>query len=240
MLYKGTRINTGDIGCICEAFMNGIRSGLESLGATNPLPKEFENPCDDGTANTIFQCAEEFLPDRVRNTLTKFVTTNNVFRRDGDTGELVFVASAALEYMQKAHAINDNILGAMFLGTGMPSRASELTTILYCGDSLVDRQLFVEPSPDGPIIRTRVCYNKVRNLSPRTIVFFFFFFVPDHVGPDKQRTTQGEAHPPIRVSRTVTAHAAILDRCASKTAIAPFTHPTHSSILFDRFVQWRI
>jgi hypothetical protein len=162
MLYKGTRINTGDIGRICEAFVDGIRSGLESLGATDPLPKEFDTVCDDGKAQTILQCAEEFLAQRVQDTLTEFVTDSDVFRRDGtSTGDPVFVASAAQKYLQEAHALNDNILGAMFLGTGMPSRASELTTILYCGDSLVDRQLFVEPSPDGPIIRSRVSYNKV-------------------------------------------------------------------------------
>jgi hypothetical protein len=191
MLYKGTRINTGDISRMCEAFVDGIRSGIDSLGATEPLPKEFETTCDDGKAQTIFQYAEEFLQSRIHNMLTNFVTKSHIFKRDDATGDLVFVASSALEYMQKAHLINDSILGAMFLGTGMPSRASELTTILYCGDSLVDRQLFLEPSSDGPIIRTRVSYNKV-------LAFYSHIFLPSPPNYHQVNNSQHKEKPILR------------------------------------------
>jgi hypothetical protein len=161
MLYQGVLVDKGAIGRICEALVSAARSGLAELGATEPLPPEYGSVKDDGTAYSVLQSGEPHVRLRVRETLTGTLASDEYFWHDKGEGRRKIYASTAKSYLNAASLVNDALLGALFLGTGMPSRATELTTIFYCCSRLGDRQVFVEPGASGPVLRLRTAYNKV-------------------------------------------------------------------------------
>lgn len=131
MLYQGTIIDKGAIARVCEALMRDARSGLAELGAEEALPDEYSSVKDDGTGYSLLQSGECYVRHRVQKTITDTLVNDKHFWYDEGEGRHKIHASAAMSYLNKASMLNDALLGAMFLGTGMPSRGNELTSICY-------------------------------------------------------------------------------------------------------------
>jgi len=135
---------------------------LEDIGATEDLPADYTGHGDDGQIASVLQSNPSVVQARMKaSTLALLERNEGLFSPVGPSGKAQIVRAKAEQWLKTAHELNDAILLAMWLGGGMPSRASEFTTILYSSDKSVDRQLFVEPSANGPLLRTCISYNKV-------------------------------------------------------------------------------
>ena len=62
--------------------------------------------------------------------------------------------------LKEFHAINLNLMLTIFIGGGMPSQGTEFTSIAIAPHSMVSCHIFLESSPKGPRICTRITYNK--------------------------------------------------------------------------------
>ena len=141
------------MGKIYKSAMEKLRKGVDSAGTT-ALPDNFCKHIHDlGDGTSFFSAA------LIESSLRRMFRNKDLF--PGGPGSPLVVGIAE-EKLKEFHAINLNLMLAMFIGGGMPSRGTEFTSIAIAPHSMVPRHIFLESSPKGPRICTRITYNKAR------------------------------------------------------------------------------
>jgi len=160
MIYQGIEIELDSIGKVYQAAMEKIQSGLDLACAAAPLPEDFcKHIHDPGNTASFFAAAPMVTQPLMESSLRRMLNDKDLF--PGGPGSQLIVG-VAQEKLKEFNAINLNIMLAMFIGGGMPSRGTEFISISIAPSSMVPRHVFLESSPKGPMIRTRIAYNKVR------------------------------------------------------------------------------
>ena len=168
MIYQGIEIELDSIGKVYQAAMEKIQSGLASACAAAPLPEDFcKHIHDPGDTASFFAAAPTATQPLMESSLRRMLNDKNLFP-GGTSSQLV--VGIAQQKLKEFHAINLNLMLAMFIGSGMPSRGTEFTSIAIAPRSMVPCHVFLESSCKGPRIRTRITYNKVRICVPSSCV----------------------------------------------------------------------
>jgi len=160
MIYQGIELELDSIGKVYQAVMEQIRSGLALARAAGPLPEDFcKHIHDPGDTASFFAAAPAATQPLMESSLRRMLSDKDLFPGGPGSQHVVGVAQQKLKEL---HAINLNLMLAMFIGGGMPSRGSEFTSIAIAPRSMVPRHIFLESSRKGPRVRTRIAYNKAR------------------------------------------------------------------------------
>jgi hypothetical protein len=169
MIYQGVGIELDSIGKVYQHAMKKIRQGMELARAGDPLPEDFcQHIHDPGDTASFFAAAPMVTQPIMESSLRRMLDNKDLFPGGSHSPPVVGVARTKLK---EFHAINLNLMLAMFLGGGMPSRGSEFISIGIAPRSMVPRHVFLESSRNGPRIRTRITYNKVRICVPVEAVY---------------------------------------------------------------------
>jgi hypothetical protein len=159
MIYQGVEIELDSIGKVYQAAMKKIQRGMELACAADPLPEDFcSHIHDPGDTASIFAAAPMATQPLMESSLRRMLNDKDLF--PGGPGSPL-VVGVAQQKLKEFHAINLNLMLAMFIGGGMPSRGTEFISIAIAPRSMVRRHVFLESSSKGPRIRTKIAYNKV-------------------------------------------------------------------------------
>ena len=159
MIYQGVEIELDSMGKIYKSAMEKLRKGVDSAGATPLLDDFCKHIHDLGDGTSFFSAASAVTRPLVESSLQRMFRNEDLFPSGPGSPLVVGVAE---EKLKEFHAINLNLMLAMFIGSGMPSQGTEFTSIAIAPHSMAPRHIFLESSPKGPRIRTRITYNKVR------------------------------------------------------------------------------
>jgi len=156
MIYQGVEIEIDSVGKIYNAAMEELQKGLDLAGAAAPLPGDFcTHIHDPGNTASFFAAAPIATQPLMEMSLRQVLKNRDLFPCGPASRPVVGVAQ---QRMKEFHAINLNLMLAMFIGGGMPSRGSEFISIAIAPCSMVPRHVFLESSRKGPRIRTRIAY----------------------------------------------------------------------------------
>lgn len=159
MIYQGVRLQMTSIGDIYSSAIAEIRQGLVQCGATRQLPSELSGQIRDlGETHTLYASAPAVFKPCIQAALEHIGARADVFPQGPSSPPAAVVAQGL---MNTFSGINDQLLVAMFLGGGMPSRGSEFVGIHFAPSLSAKRQVFMEASPNGAQLWTKIKYNKV-------------------------------------------------------------------------------